>query len=71
MLSLVWRNFGLFWAYVVFNVFAAAFLYWAFRVKHFSLGSIGTSIKGLIPKKPKPQADTKEGQNEMSTAQPY
>lgn len=27
-----WRNFGLVWVYVVFNICMAAFLYWAFRV---------------------------------------
>lgn len=27
-----WRNLGLVWAYIVFNVFAALFLYWAARV---------------------------------------
>lgn len=27
-----WRNFGLMWVYVVFNVTAAVALYWAFRV---------------------------------------
>ncbi|KAF2092595.1 hypothetical protein NA57DRAFT_82150 [Rhizodiscina lignyota] len=28
-----WRNFGLIWAYIGFNIFAATVLYWAFRVK--------------------------------------
>jgi ATP-binding cassette subfamily G (WHITE) protein 2 (PDR) len=27
-----WRNFGIFWAYIVFNVFGALFLYWLTRV---------------------------------------
>lgn len=27
-----WRDFGLMWAYIVFNVFAALFLYWLVRV---------------------------------------
>lgn len=27
-----WRNFGIFWAYIAFNVFAALFLYWLARV---------------------------------------
>jgi len=27
-----WRNFGIMWAYIIFNVFAALFLYWLFRV---------------------------------------
>ncbi|RYO74958.1 hypothetical protein DL764_010640 [Monosporascus ibericus] len=27
-----WRNFGIFWVYVIFNIFAALFLYWLTRV---------------------------------------
>jgi ATP-binding cassette subfamily G (WHITE) protein 2 (PDR) len=27
-----WRNFGLMWVYIVFNIFAALFLYWLVRV---------------------------------------
>lgn len=27
-----WRNFGIIWAYTIFNAFAACFLYWYFRV---------------------------------------
>lgn len=29
-----WRNFGLMWVYIVFNVAAALFLYWLGRVPH-------------------------------------
>lgn len=28
-----WRNFGIGWAYVGFNIFGAVFLYWFFRVR--------------------------------------
>ncbi|KAF2258149.1 putative multidrug resistance ABC transporter [Lojkania enalia] len=28
----VWRNFGLMWVYIVFNIFGAVFLYWLVRV---------------------------------------
>ncbi|OOF91791.1 hypothetical protein ASPCADRAFT_518204 [Aspergillus carbonarius ITEM 5010] len=35
-----WRNFGLMWAYVAFNVFAALFLYWFVRVRSGSLASV-------------------------------
>jgi len=28
-----WRNFGLVWAYVAFNIFAALFFYWFARVR--------------------------------------
>ncbi|CAG9936386.1 unnamed protein product [Clonostachys rosea f. rosea IK726] len=27
-----WRNYGIMWAYIIFNVFAALFLYWLMRV---------------------------------------
>ena len=27
-----WRNFGLMWAYIVFNIFGAVFIYWLARV---------------------------------------
>lgn len=30
--SLRWRNFGILWAYVAFNITAAVFLYWLVRV---------------------------------------
>lgn len=28
----VWRNFGFIWIYIIFNIFAACFLYWLIRV---------------------------------------
>lgn len=27
-----WRNFGILWAYIIFNIFGAVFLYWLVRV---------------------------------------
>jgi hypothetical protein len=27
-----WRNFGILWVYVIFNIFGALFLYWLIRV---------------------------------------
>lgn len=30
--SNVWRNFGLMWVYIIFNIFGALFLYWLVRV---------------------------------------
>ncbi|KAG5994055.1 ZEB2-regulated ABC transporter 1 [Claviceps lovelessii] len=33
-----WRNFGLLWVYVVFNIFAAMFVYWLARVPKNKLG---------------------------------
>lgn len=38
-----WRNFGIMWAYVFFNIFIAVLSYWAFRVKKWNRG--GNSAK--------------------------
>lgn len=27
-----WRNFGIMWAFIIFNIFGALFLYWLTRV---------------------------------------
>lgn len=35
-----WRNFGLMWAYIAFNIFAALFLYWFVRVRSGSASSV-------------------------------
>ncbi|PYI28297.1 putative ABC multidrug transporter [Aspergillus indologenus CBS 114.80] len=35
-----WRNFGIFWVYIVVDIAAAVFLYYAFRVKKWSLASL-------------------------------
>ncbi|RLL97580.1 hypothetical protein CFD26_101749 [Aspergillus turcosus] len=35
-----WRNFGIIWAYVVFNIFMATLLYYLFRVRKWDLASI-------------------------------
>lgn len=41
-----WRNYGLMWVYIVFNVAAALGLYWLARVpKRFSMPSIGRGKK--------------------------
>ncbi|KAK7187971.1 ABC-2 type transporter [Paraphaeosphaeria sporulosa] len=34
-----WRNFGIIWAFVIFNVFIAVLTYWAFRVAKWGKGS--------------------------------
>lgn len=34
-----WRNFGIFWAYIIFNVFAATMLYYIFRIAKFNPAS--------------------------------
>ncbi|KAH1586622.1 hypothetical protein KXV31_003511 [Aspergillus fumigatus] len=35
-----WRNFGIIWAYVVFNIFMATVLYYLFRVRKWDIASI-------------------------------
>lgn len=39
-----WRNFGLGWAYIGFNVCGTVLLYYMFRVKHYNLTSLVRSI---------------------------
>lgn len=46
-----WRNFGIVWAYIIFNIAVAVLLYYVFRVKHWSpksslsgLSSLGTKV---------------------------
>lgn len=46
-----WRNFGIMWAYIIFNIGAAIGLYYLFRVRRKSLGL--TWLKGLFQKKDK------------------
>ena len=52
MLSQSGRNFGILWAYIVFNIFGAIFLYWLFRV----------------PKKPKNKKEEKNDAADPSFA---
>jgi ATP-binding cassette, subfamily G (WHITE), member 2, PDR len=35
-----WRNFGIGWAYIIFNIAAAVLLYYMFRVRHWSPASL-------------------------------
>lgn len=35
-----WRNFGIVWAFIIFNIFMATLLYYTFRVKKWSLDGI-------------------------------
>jgi len=44
-----WRNFGLLWVYIFFNIFGAVFLYYFFRVRK-SSGKKGGGIKGFAGK---------------------
>ncbi|KAM4063501.1 ABC-2 type transporter [Hirsutella rhossiliensis] len=38
-----WRNYGIFWAFIAFNVFTAVLLYYLFRVKRWNSKSSGLS----------------------------
>jgi len=43
-----WRNLGILWGYVVFNVFAAFFLYWLARVPKKDLWE---KVRGMVGKR--------------------
>ena len=34
-----WRNFGIVWVYVFFNIFVTIVLYWGFKVKKWNLST--------------------------------
>jgi hypothetical protein len=51
-----WRNYGIFWAFIVFNAFIAVLTYWAFRVKKWK----GISLKGKKEGKREKETDKKE-----------
>lgn len=42
-----WRNFGIVWAYVGFNIFVATMLYYTFRVKKWNSSGFKDSLSGL------------------------
>jgi ABC-type multidrug transport system permease subunit len=42
-----WRNYGLIWAYIAFNIAAATFLYYFFRVRKSSGKSSGDKMQKL------------------------
>lgn len=41
-----WRNFGIIWAYIAFNIAVAILAYYVFRVKRWSLEGLGKGKKG-------------------------
>lgn len=51
--SEAWRNFGIIWIYIVFNIFAALFIYWLARMPK-------KSFDKKAAKKPKAEAEKKE-----------
>jgi ABC-type multidrug transport system permease subunit len=46
-----WRNYGIVWAFIVFNAFIAVLTYWLFRVKKWKGSSLKSSEKSVERKK--------------------
>lgn len=72
--SQAWRNFGIFWAYIGFNIFAAVFLYWAFRVKKWDPASFKERVKGFKIfgfGGREPLKDDEEGKQQREVAEPF
>ncbi|KAL4861602.1 hypothetical protein BDV12DRAFT_203849 [Aspergillus spectabilis] len=44
-----WRNFGIMWAFITFNIFMAVTMYYLLRVKKWNSASMKESFKKLIP----------------------
>ncbi|GAM42345.1 xenobiotic-transporting ATPase [Talaromyces pinophilus] len=60
-----WLNWGIGWAYIVFNIFGAVALYYAFRVKHYNPTSIVNGVRGagsLLGRLFKRRSETPKGQ---------
>lgn len=53
-----WRNFGILWAFIVFNMFAAVFFYWLFRVPK------KTRKQRMEEKEARAEAEAKGGRSE-------
>lgn len=67
-----WRDFGLMWAYIVFDIAGAVVLYYMFRVrqkKSSGGGKIGGLVKGLFSSKP-PAAKQKAGEQKTADGNP-
>jgi ABC-type multidrug transport system permease subunit len=46
-----WRNFGIVWAFIVFNIFMATMLYYLFRVKKWNFDGIKQKLARFSPSK--------------------
>ena len=46
-----WRNFGIMWAFIIFNIFIATIMYYLVRVKRWNSADLKESVKKLIPGK--------------------
>ncbi|RMY66568.1 hypothetical protein D0863_08338 [Hortaea werneckii] len=69
-----WRNFGLLWVYIGFNIMAAVFLYYFFRVRSSKASSggmkkVGGAVKGLFRRQP-PAEKQKAGEQKTADGNP-
>ncbi|KAJ5566187.1 hypothetical protein N7535_007825 [Penicillium sp. DV-2018c] len=46
-----WRNFGIMWAFILFNIFVATLMYYLVRVKRWNSADLKESVKKFIPGK--------------------
>ncbi|GAB7355524.1 hypothetical protein MBLNU459_g6007t1 [Dothideomycetes sp. NU459] len=68
-----WRNYGIFWAYILFNIAMAVLLYYAFRVKKWNTAGLSERVAHLRKKssnKSEPVADNKDGEKQLNHAEP-
>ncbi|KAJ5118857.1 CDR ABC transporter [Penicillium atrosanguineum] len=47
-----WRNFGIVWAFIFFNIFMATLLYYLFRVKRWDMDGMKKKFARFVPSKP-------------------
>lgn len=69
-----WRNFGLLWVYIGFNIFMVVVLYYTFRVKKWSPAAYMAKLGKLRNKssdKTPPVADNAEGKALEKVAEPF
>ncbi|KAF4555898.1 ABC-2 type transporter-like protein 6 [Elsinoe fawcettii] len=69
-----WRNFGIMWVYIIFNIFAATGTYYAFRVVKWDGEKVRRDLKGFgkaLFGRHTPNAKDKRGRKEMEVARPF
>ncbi|KAH9859495.1 hypothetical protein IAQ61_011276 [Plenodomus lingam] len=75
--SEAWRNFGILWGYVIFNIFMALFLYWLIRVPKgdFKKAKKTDSKSAVVAPQPEPSRpspdDAQTGDKEIEPARQY
>ncbi|KAJ3480239.1 hypothetical protein NLG97_g8116 [Lecanicillium saksenae] len=65
-----WRNFGIMWAYIVFNIFMAVLIYYLFRVRKSGGGLSRLFARNKKDEKPKEEATTEKASNGSATSTP-